>query len=881
MINAFFISFTGAGIGMSETGAVIMNKKTRFQFAFNSLTLFVLFSLGIGTVHAVDFNTDILDTEDKENIDISRFSQEGYVMPGQYQLAVLLNGEDIIPETSIPFYVRELTPNTSPTSQACITPELAEKMGLTEKSLARITRWHDDQCIDFSALKGTRILPDTAQSQLNISMPKMYLEYSDSTWLPPSRWDNGIAGILFDYNANFTINKPKDGSKTQNGWINGTLGGNYGAWRLRADYQGSYTHESGRNGRKDSTFDWSRVYLFRALPMMQSVLNMGEMVFNSDLFSHWNYTGIGLSSDERQLPPKFRGYAPQINGIATSNARVTVSQQGRVIYDTTVPAGPFTLQDIGSAVRGTLDVKVTEQNGQVKTFQVNASYVPYLTRPGQIRYKVASGRSRDGFHRTEGPIFSSGEISYGLSNRWSLYGGGVFAGNYNAVALGAGIDLMPLGALSADITQAVARFPQHDNQQGKSWRLSYSKRFDDIDTDVTFAGYRFSDRQYMTMQQYLDARYRNVWDNGSKEMYTISINKNFPDQQLSLGASFNHQTYWDRGETTDYSVRADKYFSAFGLNNLSLGLTASRSRYAETGKMNDEIALRLSVPWNSDTINYNGSYNDSRLSQTIGYNGRVGTQDNYSVMAGVNTGGGESARGQFNGYYSHVGDLAQTSASVSAVQNQYVSMGLSAYGGATLTAEGAALHAGGFNGNTRLMVDTDGVADVPIDGGRLSTNHWGIGVVTDLNSYYRNTTSVDVNKLADDVEARESVVESVLTDGAIGFRKFSVLKGQRLFAVLSLTDGSKPPFGASVRNAKGRELGIVDEGGLAWISGAQPNETLTVAWQAKQCQATLPNTLNSMAQQLLLPCQSIATTQEKSALVMINNNESNKSDENK
>lgn len=867
---------------MSETGAVIMNKKPRFQFAFNSLTLFILFSLGISSVNAVDFNTDILDTEDKENIDLSRFSQEGYVMPGQYQLAVLLNGEDIIPETSIPFYSRQLTPNTPPTSQACISPELAGKIGLTEKSLARITHWHDDQCVDFSALKGTRLLPDTAQSQLNISMPKMYLEYSDGSWLPPSRWDNGIAGILFDYNASLTISKPNEGSRTQNGWINGTLGGNYGPWRLRADYQGSYTHESGSNGKKSSTLDWSRVYLFRALPMMQSVLNVGEMVFNSDLFSNWSYTGISLASDERQLPPKFRGYAPQISGIAASNARVTVSQQGRVLYDTTVPAGPFTLQDIGSTVRGTLDVKVTEQSGQVKTFQVNAAYVPYLTRPGQIRYKVASGRSRYNFHRTEGPAFGTGEISYGLSNRWSLYGGGVFAGNYNAVAIGTGVDLMPLGALSADITQSVARFPQHNNQQGKSWRLSYSKRFDDIDTDVTFAGYRFSQREYMTMQQYLDAKYRNVWDGGSKEMYTISINKNFPDQQLSLGASYNHEIYWDRGETTYYSVRADQYFSAFGLDNLSLGLTASRSRYAQTGKMNDEVSLRLSVPWNNDTINYNGSYSDSRLSQTVGYNGRVGAMDNYNLMAGVNTGGGTSARGQLHGYYTHMGDLAQTSTSISAVQGQYTSIGLSAYGGATLTAKGGALHAGGFNGSTRLMVDTDGVADVPIDNGRLSTNHWGIGVVTDMNSYYRNTTSVDVNKLADDVEARESVVESVLTEGAIGFRKFNVLKGQRLFAVLSLSDGSKPPFGASVRNSKGRELGMVDDGGLAWISGAQPNETLTVAWQAQQCQVTLPKTLNSMEQQLLLPCQRIASSEDSASLAMINNNdESNKSDENK
>lgn len=41
--------------------------------------------------------------------------------------------------------------------------------------------------------------------------------------------------------------------------------------------------------------------------------------------------------------------------------------------------------------------------------------------------------------------------------------------------------------------------------------------------------------------------------------------------------------------------------------------------------------------------------------------------------------------------------------------------------------------------------------------------------------------------------------------GSIGYRKFEVLKGNRLFAVLRMADNSYPPFGASVMNAKGRD----------------------------------------------------------------------------
>ncbi|HFI3524323.1 TPA: fimbria/pilus outer membrane usher protein, partial [Escherichia coli] len=111
----------------------------------------------------------------------------------------------------------------------------------------------------------------------------------------------------------------------------------------------------------------------------------GENNINSDIFRSWSYTGASLESDDRMLPPRLRGYAPQITGIAETNARVVVSQQGRVLYDSMVPAGPFSIQDLDSSVRGRLDVEVIEQNGRKKTFQVDTASVPYLTRPGQVR----------------------------------------------------------------------------------------------------------------------------------------------------------------------------------------------------------------------------------------------------------------------------------------------------------------------------------------------------------------------------------------------------------------------------------------------------------------------------------------------------------------
>lgn len=837
---------------------MMINKLT--LFLNNRLAIAVLIITSTSQVQAVDFNTDILDATDKNNIDISRFSQAGYIMPGQYQMMVMVNEQAISPSA---FSVSILEPSemTMPEGkksipQACLSMEMVDKMGLTTASREKVVFRKGAQCADFSALPGVDVRANLAEGTLNINVPQAWLEYSDASWLPPSRWDNGIPGLLFDYNINGNVNKPHEGKQSQYISYNGTTGANIGAWRFRADYQGSIAHTTGEKSDSNSQFDWSRFYLYRAIPRWQSKLTLGEDYTNSEIFRTWRYSGASLESDDRMLPPKLRGYAPQISGIADTNARVVISQQGRIIYDSTVPAGPFTVQDLDSSVRGRLDVEIIEQNGQKKTFQVNTAYVPYLTRPGQIRYKLVSGRSRTWEHKTEGPVFAGGEISLGISNRWSLYGGGIIAGDYNALAVGLGRDLLQFGTLSADVTQSVARFNDNDDRQGKSWRLSYSKRFDEADADITFAGYRFSERNYMTMQQYLDARYRNDFTGREKELYTISMNKHFEDWQTSVGLQYQHQTYWDRGESDYYTLSINRYFDVFGLRNISAGLTASRSKYRE--RDNDSVFLRLSIPLESGTLSYSGNMSNDRYTQMAGYSDTLNNGlDSYNINAGLNHGGNERSQGQMSAYYSHSSPVANLSANFSSLQNGYSSYGISASGGVTLTAEGGALHSGGMNGGTRLLVDTDGVSGVPVDGGRVSTNTWGIGIVTNVSSYYRNTTTVDLNNLPDDMEATRSVVESVLTEGAIGYRKFEVLKGARLFAVLRLADGSYPPFGSSVTSKKGRELGMVGDSGLAWLSGVTEGETLNVNWDSRaKCMVDIPRKLE-MSKQLLLPCRQV------------------------
>ncbi|WP_163462628.1 fimbria/pilus outer membrane usher protein, partial [Klebsiella michiganensis] len=75
--------------------------------------------------------------------------------------------------------------------------------------------------------------------------------------------------------------------------------------------------------------------------------------------------------------------APTIRGVAKSNAKVTVSQNGNKIYESTVPPGAFELNDLSTTGYGSdLIVTIEESDGSTRTFSVPYSSVSQLLRPG-------------------------------------------------------------------------------------------------------------------------------------------------------------------------------------------------------------------------------------------------------------------------------------------------------------------------------------------------------------------------------------------------------------------------------------------------------------------------------------------------------------------
>ncbi len=820
----------------------------------------ILFVLGcisslplLAKQEVIDFNINVLNAEDRENLNLDVFSKSSYIVPGTYLFKININ-ESHLPEERIDII------SVGEDSEACLTTDLVEKFNLNSDTKSEL-KWLDiagNQCVDLTSLPGVAAIPNLSDNSLSINIPKAYQEYTDYDWEPPSRWEDGINGFIADYNITTQLNHNLGDNKGNDAFYIGSMGAfgfNFSDWRLRANWQGSYNHTQNNHVPDNNDFIWSSIYAYKAVRSLKAKLLVGEDYLSSDLFDNFRFTGFSLRSDDNMLPPNLRSYAPEVTGYAETDSVVKISQDGRVIYESLVPAGPFRIQNLSSGLSGTLTVKIEGNDGKITEYNMEATSIPYLSRPGSIRYKFTAGRPTDIDHRAEGDLFAQGEISWGVTNGWSLYAGSLNSEKYNAFSLGVGRDLYSFGASSFAITQSIASLPNNKELRGKSYKISYYKSLQDYNSQFQFAGYRFADKSFMTMSDFINYSSSDKYVDYAgynKDLYTISFSKNFPEWKSSLSLNSNYQTYWDRPSSNRYNVTYSKYFETDSFKGMSLSINAYQNKsqnYDDNG-----IYIGLSIPLsNGSSINYSTSHSSSDTTNKITLRDKIDDKNSYSLGIGNN-----KSSGLLNGYYTHKGNYADFNASFNYISNNAFNLSSNTQGGFTMTAMGGDMHPITTLGGIRMLIDTNGVSGIPIksNGAIINSNLFGKVIVSDLNSYYKNSVKIDINKLPNNAEVRESIVQSTLTEGAIGYRKFEIIHGMKKMVVIRLEDGSFPPFAAEVINDNGQVTGIVADLGEAYIGGIKPNQNMKVLWQDQECTIRFPDDIDQIDiyAKLLLSC---------------------------
>ncbi|MBZ4072408.1 fimbria/pilus outer membrane usher protein [Escherichia fergusonii] len=814
----------------------------------NIYRLSIIFCLAavIPSALAVEFNLNVLDKSMRDSIDLSLLKEKNAIAPGEYFVSIVINNNQISSGQKIRWQ------KAGDQIKACIDSSLMDKFGLKDE--VRQSLPIVNNCVDFKSRPEIVFVFDQSNQQLNITIPQAWLAWHSENWTPPSTWNAGVPGVLLDYNLFASTYRPQEGSNNTNLNAYGTAGLNAGAWRLRSDYQ---LNQSDSGDHRDESAIISRTYLFRPLPQPGARLTLGETDLSSNIFEGFSYTGAALTSDDRMLPWELRGYAPQISGIAQTNATVTISHNGRVIYQKKVPPGPFIVDDLNQSVQGTLDVKVTEEDGRVNSFQISAASTPFLTRQGQVRYKLAAGRPRASMsHHTENETFLSSEASWGVLSNTSLYGGMLLSGDdYHSGALGIGQNMLWLGALSFDVTWAKSQFNQQEDEQGYSYRVNYSKRIDATDSLLSLAAYRFSDRQFHSYANYIDHKYNDADTHDEKQTISISASQPITPLNLNLNVNLLRQTWWNADTTTTANITAGFNVDIGDWKDISVSTSFNTTHY-EDKKRDNQIYFSISLPvGEGGRLGYDLQNSSNTTTHRMSWNDTLDEHNSWGMSAGLQSDRPDNGA-QVSGNYQHLSSVGEWDLTGTYATNDYTSASSSWSGSFTATQYGAAFHRRSSTNEPRLMVSTDGVANIPVQGNLDYTNHFGIAMVPFVASYQPSTVAINMNNLPEGVTVSENVVKETWIEGAIGFKSMASRSGKDLSVIIRQASGQFPPLGADIQQTtRGVSVGMVSEDGHAWLSGVDENQQFTVLWgDNRSCTIHLPERLEDTSKRLILPC---------------------------
>ncbi|QCT19760.1 fimbrial biogenesis outer membrane usher protein [Jejubacter calystegiae] len=789
------------------------------------------------------FNPQFLGGGQAMSADLSWVNDGGELPPGQYDVNIYVNTVYVTSHSvSFQMVERGLSP--------CLTPDVLEKLGIDlHRLVSQATATQRCYSPDMDA-SDIRVSLDVATMNLQFTVPQGMMINRPRGYISPSSWEYGIHAGFLSYMINGSYREQINGERVRSRPLFAGLnsGLNLGAWRLR-DYS---TWNRSEGGAK---FNRVRTWLQRDLAALRGQLYLGESYTSASLFDAVGVRGVQLNSDDNMLPASQRGYAPVIRGIARSQATVTLSQSGNVIYQTTVPPGEFTIGDLyPTASGGDIEVTQEEEGGSVRRWVVPFASVPNLVREGQAKYAVSLGRYRPQYQQTD-PLFVQGELFYGMSHGLTLYSGTQLADNYQALAFGVGQNMGRFGALSLDLTHAHSRLADRQRYDGDSIRLRYSKVLSSTGTRLNFYSWRFSTQGFYNLSDTTRKRMNggsqveSVDENGTTvteyhDFYNLRYARKDRHQVLlaqtlsdwgSVSLSWERQGYWN----SDRASESLQLSWSSSIGKVSWGAAWQQTRTLWSNQKDNIFSLNASIPLgevrNATRVSYGVTSSETRdTSHRVGVSGYLPGMDNLNYSF-------SQRYARDNGYgadlsMQYLGSKGNVSLGYSYTDNsRTLSYGLS--GGAVLHEDGVTL--GQALGNTNILVKAPGAYGVAVEGRRgVRTDSRGYAVVPWATPYRLNRVALDIRDMPDTAELDSSVVSRIPVDGAMSRADFAIRSGFKAMFSLSYRDNVLP-FGTLITQ-EGSESGsgIVGDNGAVYLSGLAPTGTLIARWdkgESHQC----------------------------------------------
>lgn len=826
---------------------VMRTEKTRTTLRPTALSVAIALLLSPVSALAKDyFNPALLEQPGESAVpaDLSAFENGGQ-LPGRYPVDIFLN--DVMVDSKDVTFFQTADKGLQP----CLNMDDLTQYGVKTGDFPALQK-PGENCVDLSAIPEASAEFVFSAHRLDLSVPQASVSQQIRGYVPPSQWDEGINAAMLNYSFSGTGDmQTQHGGAGNSQYLNLRPGANIGAWRLRNYSTWSRT----RNG--DDRWDTVYSYAQRSIVPFKSQLTLGESQAPSEVFDSVPFTGAQLASDEEMLPESLRGYAPVVRGIARSNsAQIIIRQNGYVIYQTTVPAGPFEITDMfPTGGSGDLYVTVKEADGSEQNMVVPFASLPVLQREGHLRFSVTGGQYRAYNSATDKAAFAQGTAIYGLGKGMTIYGGTQAAEHYRSLAGGIGQNLGLLGAVSADITQSWSQPKERDSAQGQSVRVRYSKSLAETGTNVAIAGYRYSTSGFYTLPDVLET-YSDQADTllteRKRNRAELTLTQDLGDDRGYLSVGAINESYWNNSRKTSswnlgYSNgwNGISYSLNYAMNRNTTQGGAGETRQGKTYERDQVVSFNVSIPlnrWLSHTYaSYNVSTSKSRGTvNTVGLNGTALEDNNLSW----NLSQGYASGGQGNSGYasaSYRGTYGEVNGGYSYASGQRtVNYGVQG----AIVAHADGVTAGQQMGETFGLVKVPGASGVGVNNQTgVRTDYRGYALVPNLTPYRNNELTLSTESLRDDVDLQQTSRKVVPTRGALVRADYRAQVGQRALMTLLRADGKPVPFGATVVNAADTDAGssIVGDGGQVYLAGLQDKGTLRVQWGKdadRQCQVT-------------------------------------------
>lgn len=786
------------------------------------------------------FNVNALNLSDeqRQQMDMTLLSRTDIQMPGSYKVSVRVNNKSA-GEFTLNFVEcdNELCPELS--------PALLRQAGVRVSAIPGLRALEEDAVI---TRPGEYIPEADAQfdfdkAVLNLSIPQAAMDNQARGYIPPEQWDDGLPMVFSSYSlSGAETQSRRTGLRTSSQFLSLRNGVNVGPWRLR-----NYSNYENSGG--SHRWNTLQTQLERDIRTLHARLVMGETSSPGLIYDSFSFRGISLASQDGMLPDSMQGYAPQITGVAVTNATVEIRQNGNLLYQTYVPPGEFVINDLyATSASGDFEITIREEDGTVRTYTQSFASPPVSVRKGTLKFSVTAGEFGARNYNREGTVsqrFGQVEFLYGALNNISLYSGLIAAEHYRSGMLGIGLGLGLLGAVSLDVTHAETRFDGGEKQTGQSWRARYSKLFDTTGTSMTLAGYRYATDGYYDFDEASNSYYTRERNNRSvlKSRAQLSLSQNMgPLGTLSVTAS--QQEYWTGRNTRTRSV-SGSWGKTF--NGVTVNVSQSQNKSWRTGRTDNVTSVTVGLPlgkWltgNSSTTRMSNSFTRSDTGSSSLNSTLSGTAlEDRNLSWSVSQARSQQASGKTSNSSALSGTWQTGLMTVNAGYTDYYGesrrVNWGARGAVVAHPYGVTLSPPLSEGSAYALVRAPGASGVKVKNQSGLTTDWrGYAVVPSMMSYRANSITLDTSTLKDDVDLNQPVINAVPTREALVLADYETNVGYR--AWLRLTNNGKPvPFGAAV--SAGNSQGIVGDNGQVYLSGLSDNAEITVALaDGKSCRS--------------------------------------------